>query len=720
LWKSLLENIKVLKPCHHIKLSQLLPVILGAALVIAAAWLAGRAVAPKLVPALSFSLGAILLSYAVFALMIVHQARRPVLIGLLLACMAAGLARRPVIRLNRPPALVLAVCVPFAVWYLVNALAPEIEADPNVYHLQPALDALRFAGFSGNISFYERLPHSVEMLFVPAWLIGGASAAKLVHFAFLLATLPVIVHIARRLDLPEIAGHIAAALYFCTPIVGLAGTAAFNDAALVYFTIAAIALALDGKPAHAGLVAGFCYAVKMTGLIAVPVAVAFFVARKQWRSAIVCGAAAAVTCSPWLIRNLIETGNPLAPFLNRWFPNPYFYVLTEQTLAANLRNYGVPFWERFPELLAGSRLQGIIGPAFMIAPVALLALRRRTGALLVTLALVLSLSWWMNAGARFLMPTLPFLTLAICAALPGRIAIGILVLHAVTSWPTLVSAYTPRSLQLKRFPWKAALRLESERDYLNRTSLDYQYAKLAENNTPPNARILDLIGVHRALADREFIGSWSTALGIRSLEALEFARVQGKPALKAIDAVFDTQPVCGFRLIETANTPELWNLHSVELRKGGTRTEDRSGWSLSSSVNRWELPFAFDRNLVSRWSTWQAAERGMFVQADFAKPVEADSIQVLTPAGTTSIDVRVEICQQGRWQRVPARSADGPLLNLRPAAVETLKKAGITHILTPAAYQGVGFLGERLINEADEWNLEVVANLYAIYLLKLR
>ena len=173
-------------------------------------------------------------------------------------------------------------------------------------------------------------------------------------------------------------------------------------------------------------------------------------------------------------------------------------------------------------------------------------------------------------------------------------------------------------------------------------------------------------------------------------------------------------------LIETANTPELWNLHSVELRKGGTRIEDRSGWSLSSSVNRWELPFAFDRNLVSRWSTWQAAERGMFVQADFANPVEADSIQVLTPAGTRSIDVRVEICQQGRWQRVPARSTDGPLLNLRPAAVETMKKAGITHILTPAAYQGVGFLGERLINEADEWNLEVVANLYAIYLLKLR
>ena len=126
---------------------------------------------------------------------------------------------------------------------------------------------------------------------MPAWLIGGSSAAKLVHFAFLVATVPAIVHIARGLNLPDMAGHIAAAFYFCTPIVGLAGTAAFNDAALVYFTVAAIALALDGKAFHAGASAGFCYGVKMTGIIAVPIAMAFFFARRHWRSALVCGTA---------------------------------------------------------------------------------------------------------------------------------------------------------------------------------------------------------------------------------------------------------------------------------------------------------------------------------------------------------------------------------------------------------------------------------------------
>ena len=247
------------------------------------------------------------------------------------------------------------------------------------------------AAFPKTISFYDRLPHAFEMLYVPAWRIGGSSAAKLVHFAFLLTSTALIVRIADRLALPRMAGPIAAALYFCTPIVAVAGTSAFNDAALVYFSLAAVLLAMEDKPVYAGLIAGFCYAVKMTGLIAVPVTLAFFVWRRQWRSTAICGTAAAVILCPWVIRNCVQTGNPLAPFFNTWFPNPYFYAITEHTLTESLRNYGVSFWQRFPELLTGSRLQGVIGPAFALAPLGLLAARRRSGLLLVALAAAFSL-----------------------------------------------------------------------------------------------------------------------------------------------------------------------------------------------------------------------------------------------------------------------------------------------------------------------------------------
>jgi hypothetical protein len=607
------------------------------------------------------------------------------------------------------------ICAPFAVWYLVNALAPEIQADPNVYHLMPALDSLRHRGSSDAISFYDRLPHAFEMLYIPAWRIGGASAAKMVHFAFLLATLPVITYIAQRLGAPDYAGFAAAGLYFCTPIVGFSGTSAYNDAALVYFSLAAVALAIDDHPVYAGLFAGLCYAVKMTGLVAVPVALAFFIARKQWKAAAICACSAVLVCSPWLIRNVIATGNPFAPFFNHWFPNPYFYAATEDILRTGLRSYGVSGWQRAAELLWGSQLQGIIGPVFLLAPLALLALRRRVGVVLLPLAMAFSAAWWLNAGARFLMPAIPFLALAMCAALPRSLAFAILTLHAITCWPPIVSLYAPGALRLRQFPWQAAIRLESDHDYLTRVSEDYRFAKLTQTNTPANARIFDMVGVHAAHINREFVGSWQSSQGVRLLAGLEFALHQGGSPLIRLEANFTPRPVCGLRILKTYVSAAPWNIHAIELRYNGNPIDTRTGWTASASKAPYDLPFAFDRNLVSKWSTWASAGATDYIQVEIVPPVIADSVRIL-PA----VDARLEICSEGRWETIALASQPNPTLNLRPAAVAMLKRAGITHIVTPVAYQGIGTLGDKLVNEADNWNLEVVTNLYSRYLLKLR
>ena len=407
---------------------------------------------------------------------------------------------------------------------MVNALAPEIQADANAYHLLPAVNSLRYAGFSKAISFYERLPQAIELLFVPAWRIGGGSAAKLVHFAFLCASCPLIVRLAQKLKLPAFVRPDRGSSVFCTPIVAVAGTSAFNDAALVYFSLAAVLLALEDEPLFAGLLAGFCYAVKMTGLVAVPAALALFLCRRQWRSAAICGTAAALVLSPWLIRNWIQTGNPLAPFYNAWFPNPYFYLSTEQALTVSLRDYGVSLWRRFPELLAGSRLQGVIGPAFVLSPLAILAARRKSGILLIALAATIFAAL-VDECRRSLYHACDSFCFA-CAVLgcSRPSCTGDVVLHAVTSWPAVVTMYSPQVLHLRDFPLTAALRLESEQHYLNRTSLEYRMVKIAEGHTPSNARIFDLTGAHVAYANREFVGFWDSALGARLLEGLEFAR----------------------------------------------------------------------------------------------------------------------------------------------------------------------------------------------------
>ena len=55
---------------------------------------------------------------------------------------------------------------------------------------------------------------------------------------------------------------------------------------------------------------------------------------------------------------------------------------------------------------------GVLGPVFLLAPIALLALRRREGRQLLLAAAVFGSTYLGNIGARFLIPPLPFVALA--------------------------------------------------------------------------------------------------------------------------------------------------------------------------------------------------------------------------------------------------------------------------------------------------------------------
>lgn len=681
-------------------------------MVVAAVLCAGRALAPKIEGVLSYGVGAIAVSYVILVLMLLHRAGMWQLIGLLLVAIAAGI--RHVQWSWYKPSLLIA---PFFIWYLVNAMAPEIQADPNTYHLQPAIDSLQLSGFSDKITFYDRLPHAIEMLFVPAWRIGGASSAKLVEFSFLLATLPLFVLLARRLGFSDWVGQVAGALYFMAPIVGVAGTAAFNDAALVFCIVATVILAIDDEPLWCGLLAGFCYSVKMTGILVIPVVLAYFAFRRQWRSLAICGVMAGLSASPWLIKNFVETGNPFAPFFNRWFPNPYFYVATEIELTQQMKTYGIDFWHRFPEVLWGDRLQGMIGITFLFAPVALLSIRKRPIAILLAIAALLSISWWTNAGARFVLAVLPFLAIAMVASLPRKAAIAVLTLQAIACWPQIVFLYRPKTFQIPTFPWKAALRIESEKEYLTRTSEEYRFARFVEENTPPDAHIFDMLGLYSAHIRRDSTAFWRSASAVRAFKALQSFEPLKVVLIAEWKAAFPAGPVCGFRMRPTADA-ELWSLLTVDLRYDGEPRRSE-GWTISTPYSLYDVFRAFDRSPVSRWSTWQPVHAGTPFEVQIEPPVTADSLRVLAPAAE-NVMMRLELCRDGRWQPLDATAIPGPDLNLRPGATALLKREGFTHIVTGVAYTGVGWLGEKLVNQADDWNLEVVNNLYTVYVLKIR
>ncbi|MDZ4798278.1 MAG: glycosyltransferase 87 family protein [Bryobacteraceae bacterium] len=695
----------------------LLP-FLGAAATLAAAYGLGSAATRRSAgSAASLAAGAALLSLAIFVLMVTHMATTPALAAVVIA--GALLFFLPP-REQRPgldaPLWFYAVLAPFAVYALVNAFAPEIEADANIYHLLPAVDAQTHHGFSRVIGFYERLPHATELLYVTAQ--GGA---RILHLAFLAATLPVIAALGQRLGLTRSAAWTASVMYGISPVVLVAASSAFNDATLVFATVTSIFVLVSGGPVWiAGLIAGFCFGVKMTGGITVAAGLVWLAWHRRWRDALVFGCVAALPMAPWLLRNLIEIHNPLAPFTNRLFPNPLFHISTEQQLGEALRSYGISFRERFPEVLWGWRLHGIIGPVFLLLPVVFL---RRRNMWLLVFATVLSIPWWLNAGTRFLTPALPFLALAMVAALPARLIPVVLAFHAISCWPQVIERYSPKTWHLHEFPLRAALGFESHHDYLWRTSWDYHFAKLTESNTPPNARILDLQGIHRAHIRRDVIGWWHSAWSENAMRALEFARDPGESKLFEVHASFPKQFIRGIRIRPAQPSPSSpWSIVEIELRQGRDSVPTNPNWALNAKPNRWETPLAFDHNLATRWQSWQPTETRQWLAAEFAEPVELDNARIISThwdAGNTRFDIDIQQ-PNGTWTAAATTTGEHGPLDLRQSATRYLKHLGFTHIAGRAGKEGTHLLMHALADRAPDWNLEVLAEEQAFYVLKLR
>src|SRR5215472_12623618 len=169
-------------------------IFLGGLFTIVVIRAAGRLVArhTPLAPEIRFPAGAACVSLVVFLLLQFHAGFRGVLWALGGLTIVAGFFARPLFEQPLPPLsrlwriLYWLVYGGFAIYYLVFALAPEIEADAVGYHLGLVSEYVRRHGMPVRVSFFDLMPQGMEMLFVPAFAIGRHSAAKLVHFAFLL------------------------------------------------------------------------------------------------------------------------------------------------------------------------------------------------------------------------------------------------------------------------------------------------------------------------------------------------------------------------------------------------------------------------------------------------------------------------------------------------------------------------------------------------------
>jgi Dolichyl-phosphate-mannose-protein mannosyltransferase len=328
----------------------------------------------------------------------------------------------------------LLIVGPFLVMMALGSMLPTIDFDAIEYHLQGPKEYFQ----AGRITFlphnvYTSMPFSVEMLHLLGmeamndWWWGGLVGQFLIAIHAPMAALMVALT-ARRIASPR-AAWFAAVVYLTTPwIYRLAvlpyveGPLGYYHAALLWITARAWSesdhLTRRSLWGAAGLIAGGAMACKYPALISavLPFGLAALIdACRRRRPAVVLAFCLgwAVMMSPWLGKNLLDTGNPVYPLGHSVFGGMHWNSQMEQKW---IKAHGPRpvtlglFWQSILDVAGRSDWQSPLFGA--LAPLAFLRRgSRRASAVLWGYVAYLFLTWWLLTHRldRFWLPILPVL-----------------------------------------------------------------------------------------------------------------------------------------------------------------------------------------------------------------------------------------------------------------------------------------------------------------------
>ncbi len=390
---------------------------------------------------------------------------------------------------------------------LVRGLAPVTDYDGLTYHLVVPRDYLR----AGRVLPYPgeahpNFPLTVDLLYIPAILLGLENAARLIHLGFGVLLGLGVYTLAGRLLGSRRGGWLALLIFGTTPVIGTVGGYAHTDLGWALFEFLA-AYALLAPPVYggagqegrgwlvlAGIFAGLGLGSKYLGLPALgALGVALLVqsgllAHRSWRhvlgDGLLFGLVALAVAAPWYLKNWLWLGNPVYPL---WFGGRGWDAYQWANLLSTGTRYGprrgvmgfllLP-WDLFRYSI------GYFGPTPFVFPTPLslllplyLLVRRRPAINLILLVALLRFGTWAISArnARYLMDIYPLLSVAVAyllTELARQRRIRVLVQGVV--FVMLVANLAWQALLLvQEGPIPVVLGLESREDYL------------AEHNQPP-------------------------------------------------------------------------------------------------------------------------------------------------------------------------------------------------------------------------------------------
>jgi hypothetical protein len=316
---------------------------------------------------------------------------------------------------------------------LFNSLTPVWDQDGLMYHLPGAkafFDAGRFVLLPE--IWQANGPFAVEMLNLLGLAIGIPILSKLINFSFMFILILATYHFGKRY-LGEFRGYLAALILLGTPMVPMIGSLAYADIGWTLYSFLGICAILRWQEENrrgwlivAGLMSGLALGIKYLAweqLLALALWVTIVSARQSWKQAVSnsasLGAIALLVGSPWYIKNLLLSGNPIYPFV---FGGEKWGVIRLASLSAFLNSFGsgksLSDFFLFPWNIFVNIDRFATSPfdlpsfLFLLAPFSLWMKRSRAISALGFISLVGFVIWWLGSQqSRFLLPLFPGLSL---------------------------------------------------------------------------------------------------------------------------------------------------------------------------------------------------------------------------------------------------------------------------------------------------------------------
>ncbi|MCX6636016.1 MAG: hypothetical protein NT090_13185, partial [Acidobacteria bacterium] len=382
-------------------------------------------------------------------------------------------------------------------------------------------------------------------------------------------------------------------------------------------------------------------------------------------------------------------------------------------------------WQVPWEAAVTGRLNGLLGPVFLLAPLALLGLRRPEGRRLAAAGLVFAIPAAFGIDTRYLIPALPFLALAMAVAVAGspRILVILALAHAILSWPSIRNRYSSaEGWRLSNTSVRAALRIEPEESFLRSRLPHYAATRMVEQKVPPGGRVFSHGGLRQGYTSREVVIEWTAAFN-RALRDILWTPISAElePA-RRIEFSFAGRPLRALRVIQTARSKDIWSVSELTIYGAGKELPRVPQWRLRARPNPWDVQKAFDNSVLSRWTAGESCVTGMFLEVDFGRPEPVDSVVLRSTRDQDGVRLRLDgRLESGEWTTLGGEpdhveDAPFPVAALRRGVGEQFKNARVEYLLI---YEGDWGADDFRRNPGD-WALELLGETAGARLYRFR